>query len=176
MSAKGEHPVSQSPRAVVCDWISCPAPGTPLIDTIDPIPEQISLSSLCYLLICCQIPLLFSLYLLAFSFSISPSFVVIVESQSRVQLFCDPMDRSPPGFSVHGILQARILQWVAISSSQEIFSTQGRNLHLLHWQVNYLPLSHQGSPGTPFYLPGGMVLGSCSVQVRRSVVSDTATP
>ena len=29
---------------------------------------------------------------------------------------CDPMDRSPPGFSVHGILQARILEWVAISS------------------------------------------------------------
>ena len=26
---------------------------------------------------------------------------------------CDPMDRSPPGSSVHGILQARILEWVA---------------------------------------------------------------
>ena len=30
---------------------------------------------------------------------------------------CDPMDCSPPGFSVHGILQARILEWVAISFS-----------------------------------------------------------
>ena len=28
---------------------------------------------------------------------------------------CDPMDYSPPGFSVHGISQARILEWVAIS-------------------------------------------------------------
>ena len=27
---------------------------------------------------------------------------------------CNPMDCSPPGFSVHGILQARILEWVAI--------------------------------------------------------------
>ena len=27
--------------------------------------------------------------------------------------FCDPMDCSPPGFSVHGILQGRILEWVA---------------------------------------------------------------
>ena len=27
---------------------------------------------------------------------------------------CDPMDCSPPGSSVHGILQARILEWVAI--------------------------------------------------------------
>ena len=30
---------------------------------------------------------------------------------------CDTMDCSPPGFSVHGILQARILEWVAISFS-----------------------------------------------------------
>ena len=31
---------------------------------------------------------------------------------------CDPMDCSQPGSSVHGILQARILEWVAISSSR----------------------------------------------------------
>ena len=30
---------------------------------------------------------------------------------------CDPRDCSPPGFSVHGILQARTLEWVAISFS-----------------------------------------------------------
>ena len=33
---------------------------------------------------------------------------------------CDPMDCSPPGPSVHGILQARILEWVAISFSSEL--------------------------------------------------------
>ena len=32
--------------------------------------------------------------------------------------FCDPLDCSPPGSSVHGILQARILEWVAISFSR----------------------------------------------------------
>ena len=37
---------------------------------------------------------------------------------SRVRLFCDPMDCSPPGSSVHGISQTRILEWVAISSSK----------------------------------------------------------
>ena len=31
---------------------------------------------------------------------------------------CDPMDCSPPGFSVHAILQARILEWVAIPYSR----------------------------------------------------------
>ena len=29
-------------------------------------------------------------------------------------LFCNPMDCSPPGSSAHGILQARILEWVAM--------------------------------------------------------------
>ena len=37
-----------------------------------------------------------------------------------LQLFltlCDPMDCSLPGFSIHGILQARTMEWVAISFS-----------------------------------------------------------
>ena len=43
---------------------------------------------------------------------------VKVNSLSRVQLLCDPIDCSPPGSSVHGILQARTLEWVAISFSR----------------------------------------------------------
>ena len=38
---------------------------------------------------------------------------------------CDPMDCRPPGSSVHGILQARILEWVAISFSRR--SSQPKN-------------------------------------------------
>ena len=33
---------------------------------------------------------------------------------------CDLMESSPPGFSVHGIVQVRILEWVAISSSRDL--------------------------------------------------------
>ena len=33
---------------------------------------------------------------------------------------CDPMDCSPPGSSIHGILQARILEWGAISFSRGV--------------------------------------------------------
>ena len=33
---------------------------------------------------------------------------------------CDPMDCSPPGSSVHGILQARVLEWVAIPFSRDL--------------------------------------------------------
>ena len=39
-------------------------------------------------------------------------------SHSVVSDSCDPMDCSPPGSSVHGIFQARILEWLAISSSR----------------------------------------------------------
>ena len=45
------------------------------------------------------------------------------------------MDRSPLGSSIHGILQAGILEWVAISFSRGIFPTQGSNPGLLHRQV-----------------------------------------
>ena len=40
-------------------------------------------------------------------------------SECSVVSLCDPMDCSPPGSSVHGILQARILEWVAFPSPKE---------------------------------------------------------
>ena len=45
---------------------------------------------------------------------------------------CNSMDCSLPGSSVHGIHQARILEWVAILLLQEIFPTQESNQGLLH--------------------------------------------
>ena len=60
---------------------------------------------------------------------------------------CNPMDFcSPSGCSVHGILQARTLQWVAISFLQGLFLTQGSNPGLLHCRQILYHLSHQGSP------------------------------
>ena len=41
-----------------------------------------------------------------------------VQSLGCVQLFCDPMDCSPPASSVQGILQARILEWLAVCYSR----------------------------------------------------------
>ena len=55
-------------------------------------------------------------------------------SRSVMSDSCDPLDCSLPGFSVHGILQARILEWVAISFSRGIFPTQGLNPGLLHYR------------------------------------------
>ena len=45
-----------------------------------------------------------------------------VESESEVSQSCltlsNPMDRSPPGSSIHGILQAKVLEWGAIAFSE----------------------------------------------------------
>ena len=61
------------------------------------------------------------------------------------------MDCSPPGFSVHGISNARILEWVAIcfsrGSSQPRDQTHNSCIGS-HWQMDSLQLSHQGSPTT----------------------------
>ena len=67
-----------------------------------------------------------------------------VKSLSRVQL-CDPRDCSLPGSSIHGIFQARVLEWVAISFSRGIFLIQGSNLGLPHCRQMLYRLSHQGS-------------------------------
>ena len=42
-------------------------------------------------------------------------------------IHCHPMDSSPPHSSVHGIFQARILNWVSIFLLQGIFRTHGSN-------------------------------------------------
>ena len=57
---------------------------------------------------------------------------------------CEPMD-----CSVHGILQVRILKWVAIPFSRGIFPIQGLKPSLPHWRQILYHLSHQGSPPAP---------------------------
>ena len=65
---------------------------------------------------------------------------------------CNAMDCSPPGSSVHGILQARILE--AFALLQRIFPTWGLNQHLLlllHGQAGSLPLVAPGEPTPRFH-------------------------
>ena len=44
--------------------------------------------------------------------------VCVCEVAQSCPTLCDPVDWSLPGFSIHGILQARILEWVTISFSR----------------------------------------------------------
>ena len=76
------------------------------------------------------------------------------ESESEVAQSCltlwDLMDCSLPGSSVHGIFQARVLEWVAISFSKgSSIPTQGSNPGLPHCRQTLYHLSQQGSPGSP---------------------------
>ena len=51
-----------------------------------------------------------------------------------------------PGSFIHGIFQARTLEWVAISFSKGSSQPSDWTQVSLHWQADSLPLSHQGSP------------------------------
>ena len=68
------------------------------------------------------------------------------ESEKKVKVtqscltLCDPMD-----YTVYGILQDRMLDWVAVPFSKGIFPTQGSSPGLLHCRQILYQLSHQGS-------------------------------
>ena len=60
----------------------------------------------------------------------------------------NPIDCSLPGFSVHGILQARIPECVAMPFSSRSSQPKFKliSLCLLHWQQGFLPLASPGKP------------------------------
>ena len=68
----------------------------------------------------CTIEVLFSTYIILLHHQLQIFMVLSVCAQSfqSCLTLCDPMDCSPLGFSAHGIFQAKILEWVAISSSR----------------------------------------------------------
>ena len=70
-------------------------------------------------------------------------------------IICDPIDSSLPGPSVHGTLQARILEWVVPPTSRD--SSQLRELRSPALQVDSLPFE---PAGMPTYLPAKQALFS----------------
>ena len=106
-------------------------------------------------------PLVFHLHPLCFSailflHTLSPptsilndTFFLKFESESEIAqscpTLCDPMDCSPPGSSVHGIPQARILEWVAISLFRG-FSRPRDRTRVSGIAGRRFTVSHQGNP------------------------------
>ena len=75
----------------------------------------------------------------------------VLRHQSCLTL-CNSMDCSLSGSSIHGIFQARVLEWVVISFSRG--SSRPRHgtrilLHLLHWKASSLTRCHLGSLRMP---------------------------
>ena len=96
-----------------------------------------------------------------------------VHAQSCPTL-CDLMDSSPPDSSVHGIFLARILEWVAISSSRG--SSQPRSqIHISRIAGRFLPSESQAKPkntgmGSLFFLLGifpTQDLNQCLLHCKR---------
>ena len=83
--------------------------------------------------------------------------IYVLAPQSRLTL-CDPMGCSPPGSSVHGILQARILEWVAIP-----FSRGSSKLRDQTWStvLQVHPLLSE-PPGKPIHLYKNSITCCCS--------------
>ena len=54
--------------------------------------------------------------------------IAVVQLLSHAWLFCNRMDCSPPGSSIYGVFQARILEWVAISFSRGSSQTRDQAL------------------------------------------------
>ena len=82
------------------------------------------------------------------------SFCLVFVAQSCLTL-CDSMDCSPPGSSVHGILQARVLEWVAMPTSRA--SSQCR----VQTRVSYSPcIGRSGWGEVGVYLYRSRHLGS----------------
>ena len=75
---------------------------------------------------------------------------------------CDPMDGSPPGSPVPGILQARTLEWVAISFSNawkwkvKVKSLSRVQLLAIPWTA-----AHQAPPSMGFWQMGSLPLEPC---------------
>ena len=80
--------------------------------------------------------------------------VMCLVDQSCLTL-CNPMDCSPPGSSVHGILQARILEWVAIPFSR------GSSWHRGQTCVSYVgrQILYHWANGKPFRVHSRCLLG-----------------
>ena len=72
--------------------------------------------------------------------------LLLLFSCSAVSDSSPPLHCSPPGSSVHGILQARILEWVAISFSSES-SWPRDQTHISGLAGGFFTMSHLGSPG-----------------------------
>ena len=75
------------------------------------------------------------------------------------------MDCDPPSSSVHGILQARILEWAAMSFSRRS-----------SWPRDWTQVSHIGGRLFTDWANREAPVGFSPVQFSRSVVSDSATP
>ena len=88
---------------------------------------------------------------------------IVCEVTQSCPTLCDPMDCSLPDSSVHGIFQAIVLEWIAISFSRGIFPIQGSNPSLPHCRQMLYRLSHHS------LAPGKLQGGNTAPPINRKM-------
>ena len=115
------------------------------------------------------------MYIVKNSFSQCCAIIVLhAQSLQSCPALCIPVDCSPPGSSVHGILQGRIVEWVAVPSSRDLPDPRTELVFLmsnLHWQMGSLPLAPLGSLCNHHYC-----LNSFFILARPHVLQDLSSP
>ena len=99
------------------------------------------------------LPILLPLFLLVpfNSIPINPSESAAAKSLQSCPTLCDPIDGSPPGSPVPGILQARTLEWVAISFSNAWkWKVKGKSLSCVRLSATPWTTAHQAPPSMGF--------------------------
>ena len=111
--------------------------------------------------------------------------IACVHAQSCLT-FCDPIDCSPPGFSICWIFQERVLEWIAISPSRQSSQPSDQSYATFPaLQAYSLPLNHWGSHapcniGSTLYVIHNYIytlfkketqlLSSCLIELKMSVL------
>ena len=90
-------------------------------------------------------------------------FYVHAKSLQSCSTLCNPMDYSPPSSSVHGILQARILEWVALLSSRGSSQPRDEPGSLISPALagGFFTTQHRGSPNVSTAAAAAKLLQSC---------------
>ena len=112
--------------------------------------------------------------------SLSPSAAATAKSLQSCPTLCDPIDGSPPGSPVPGILQARTLEWVAISFSNAWnWKVKGKLLSRVWLLATPWTTAYQAPPSMGFsrqeYWSGSLPLGSPKVSLVPESVSRCRT-
>ena len=115
--------------------------------------------------------------------TLSPGTAATAKSLQSCLTLCDPIDSSPPGSPVPGILQARTLEWVAISfSNAQKWKVKGKLLSRVQLFATPWTVAHQAPPSMGFARQeywGGVPLpspGTSSSQSRANVGLEHSRP
>ena len=106
-----------------------------------------------------------------------PLWIIAAKSFQLCPTLCDPIDGSPPGPSVPGILQARTLEWVAVSFSNawkwkvKVKSLSQVQLFATPWTATYQALPSMGVSRQEYW--SGLPLPSPSISLAHAIVPYT---